>query len=101
MTETEVRDITVEILRSIRDEVAGLRLETREGLGQVNRRLDETNSRLDETNSRLDETNSRLGHLESRFDNLLEFAGDRYREHETRLQACEHGIEELRRALDR
>jgi hypothetical protein len=94
MTEAEVRDITVEILRSIRDEVAGLRLETREGLGQVNRRLDETNSRLDETNSR-------PGHLESRFDNLLEFAGDRCREHETRLQACEHGIEELRRALDR
>jgi archaellum component FlaC len=79
MTDAEVRDITVEILRSIRDEVAGLRLETREGLGQVNRRLDETNSRLDETNSR-------LGHLESRFDNL---------------QACERGIEELRRALDR
>jgi len=42
------------------------------------------------------ETNVCLGNLESRFDNLLKFAGDRYRDHEERINACERSIEELR-----
>ncbi len=44
----EPSDLTVEILKSIRDEVRG------------------TNARLDQTNARLDQTNARLERLEHR-----------------------------------
>jgi chromosome segregation ATPase len=79
-------DLTVRILQDIRDDIRG-----------TNQRLDETNQRLDETNRRLERMDTRLGRLEGRFDNLLEFAGDRYRDHEERISACERSIEELRR----
>ena len=69
--DSTVADLTVEILRDIRD-----------GVNQTNSRLDQTNSRLDQTNSRLDQTNDRLDDLrqeviqgfallEQRIDNLL------------------------------
>ena len=55
----EPTDITIEILKQIRDEIR-----------QTNSRVDTTNSRLDETNSRLDEKfdklNSRLAESEIR-----------------------------------
>jgi hypothetical protein len=54
------RDLTVEVLREIRDEMRGMRGE----LGKTNERLDQTNERLDQVNGRLDQTNSRLGRVE-------------------------------------
>jgi hypothetical protein len=52
-------DLTVEILKQIRDEICA-----------TNTRLDATNTRLDATNTRLDETrvelSTRLGRLEQR-----------------------------------
>jgi hypothetical protein len=52
----ERTDLTIEILKSIRDEVRA----TREDLGT---RIDATNARLDATNARLDETNTGLAAL--------------------------------------
>lgn len=56
-------DLTIEILRGIRDEVRGLR-------GDANERIDATNVRLDATNARLDalreDTNFRFERLERR-----------------------------------
>jgi len=62
-------DVTVEILKSIRDEVQGLRADVHGLSAEVhgtNDRLDGTNDRLDGTNDRLDGTNDRLGRLERR-----------------------------------
>ncbi len=68
----EVHDLTIEILKSIRDEIhTGFatmndridRLES--GLGA---RLDQTNARLDQTNARLDQTNGRLDQVVARLD---------------------------------
>ncbi|MGO8991688.1 MAG: hypothetical protein ACLQVI_00060 [Polyangiaceae bacterium] len=62
----ESTDLTIEILKSIRDEVKG----TNARLDKTNARLDETNARLDslrdETNTRLDETNVRIDTLTRR-----------------------------------
>jgi chromosome segregation ATPase len=61
------RDLTVEVLREIRDEMRGMRGDlgkTNERLDQTNERLDQTNERLDQVNGRLDQTNSRLGRVE-------------------------------------
>ena len=57
----EVRDLTVESLKSIRDEIRGLREETRTGFRAVNDRI----------------------------DNLLDFSGARWRDHEERLRRLE------------
>ena len=55
-------DVTVEILKSIRDEVQGLRADVHGLSAEVHG----TNDRLDGTNDRLDGTNDRLGRLERR-----------------------------------
>lgn len=52
----EPHDLTIEILKSIRDETR-----------QTNSRLDQTNSRLDQTNSRLEELRSEVS---TQFDDL-------------------------------
>ncbi len=64
----ETNDITVQILRDIRDAI----VQTNTRLGETNTRLDQLNSgqlqlatEVQQTNSRLDQTNSRLDHLYS------------------------------------
>lgn len=71
----QVYDLTVEILKSIREEVRGLREEMREELRGVNTRLDATNKRLDGTNARI--------------DHLVGFTRERWRDHEERLRRLE------------
>jgi hypothetical protein len=46
-------DLTVTILREIRDEIRTTRTELSAQIGQTNERLDSTNERLDVTNERL------------------------------------------------
>ena len=58
-------ELTLAVLREIRDEI---RL-TRTDLGQ---RIDATNQRIDATNQRIDGTNDRLGHVESALLDLAE-----------------------------
>jgi chromosome segregation ATPase len=59
------RDLSIEILKQIRDEIVTSRTET-------NARLDQTNARLDQTNARLDQTNTRLGSVEDTLHELAE-----------------------------
>ncbi|MCF7993707.1 MAG: hypothetical protein K9L32_06390 [Chromatiaceae bacterium] len=59
-------DLTIEILREIRDGISGLRAEFIE-------RLDQTNARLDQTNARLDQANARLGNVEQGLNDLGKF----------------------------
>jgi len=59
----ETSDITVEILRSIRDEIRGTREDLR---GEMRAMREDLSSRIDATNTRLDVTNERLDTLERR-----------------------------------
>ena len=63
-------DLTVAILREIRDEIRSTRTELGAAIGETNSRLDQTNSRLDSTNSRLDQTNARLERVEDALKDL-------------------------------
>ena len=72
-------DITVEILKDIRNEIRGLRADTNQRFDAVNERLDATNKRLDVGNERLDitiqrldVTNERLDVISRRFDGTNE-----------------------------
>lgn len=58
-------DLTLEVLKQIRDEIIG----TRRDLGA---RIDQTNERLDQTNERLDSTNHRLSAVETTLLDLAE-----------------------------
>jgi hypothetical protein len=52
----EPTDVTVHVLREIRDEIK----EVRDAVHGVSGRVDQTNARLDETNARLDRTRDEL-----------------------------------------
>jgi archaellum component FlaC len=56
-------DLTIEVLREIRDGIRELRED-------FNARLDQTNQRLDETNQRLEQTNERLERVEHGLNDL-------------------------------
>ncbi len=61
----KAQDLTVEILKQIRDELVA----TRTDLGA---RIDQTNQRLDQANERLDQTNERLSAVEGTLLDLAE-----------------------------
>ena len=69
-------DLTVSILREIRDEIRTTRTDLGSRIDATNQRLDAglgaINERLGETNARLDETNGRLAVVET---TLKDFAG--------------------------
>ena len=57
-------DVTVEILKQIRDGITSMNRDFNDRLDQTNQRLDQTNQRLDQTNQSLDQTNQRLERVE-------------------------------------
>ena len=71
----EVHDITVDILKEIRDQLRTVNERLEAGFKSMNTRLDTVTARL---------------------DNLRDLAGDRYRDHEERLSALEHEVSTLR-----
>lgn len=68
MSNGEIVDLTVRILKDIRSEL-------QKGFAGVNKRLDQTNERLDL--------------LTSRVENLRDIAGARARDHEVRIRRLE------------
>jgi ABC-type transporter Mla subunit MlaD len=104
-----VRDLTVEILKGIRDEIRhtnrgldNLRADVDKLRTDLTERLDQTNARLDQTNARLDQHEKVLVKLigevktlNDRFDNFL--TGAHGKEHDE-LRAR---IERIEQRLDR
>ncbi len=64
----EVIDMTLEILKQIRDGIAQTNARLDQTREELSSKLDQTNSRLDQTNSRLDQTNSCLDQTNTRLD---------------------------------
>jgi chromosome segregation ATPase len=83
-------DLTVSILREIRDEIRATRTDLGERIDETNKRLDE---RLGETNERLAETNNRLGVVET---TLQEFAG----QHLLLTRYVKHSVDRHGEAID-
>ena len=105
---SDVHDLTVTVLREIRDGIGGVG----EQLTETNRRLDrnqeETNRRLDglgerldrnqeETSQRLDGLGERLDGLNERLDNVIDIAGGAWRSHEQRFARLEYRVDRLER----
>jgi uncharacterized coiled-coil DUF342 family protein len=64
-------DLTVELLKQIRDGVHATNVRLDETRGELSAKLGETNMRLGETNMRLDETNARLDRSRTEFLEVL------------------------------
>jgi hypothetical protein len=71
----ESEDLTIHILRGIRDEVSGLRKELRDEIGGVRDEMSGMRSEMSgmrrDLNERIDQTNSRLGRVEQRVETGL------------------------------
>lgn len=104
----ESSDITVEILKQIRDVLREFKEQTAVNFARVDVQLAEMNRRIDDTNHKLDRTNRHLVNVESRFvvesgalrdavselrDAVVDPEGTSLRERVTR---CERDIAELR-----
>ena len=89
-------DLTVAILREIRDEIRTTRVELKAEIGQTNKRLDDLTDRVDGVNSRVDGVNQRLDVVEITLKDLagqqqiltryLKNVVDRHDERLTRLE---------------
>jgi two-component system CheB/CheR fusion protein len=91
----EPSDITVEILKSIRDEIR----KTNERLDGTNERLESTNQRLDGTNERLESTNQRLDGTNERLDRLERRQTEAEVRVASELTAVAHAVRDLRDIL--
>lgn len=85
----ELSDLTVEILKQIRDEIRATRTDLSE-------RIDQTNSRLDQTNSRLDKVEETLVELATQQRFVVKFLREN-RDREVRL---ENEVDHLRHRVD-
>jgi hypothetical protein len=102
----EPTDLTIEILKGIRDETRKTNEEVQRTNEEVRRLGDEqrkTNERLDAGFARLSD---RIDTLEkatvqgfvavtARLEHIRDFAGERYRDHETRLQTVEKRLDAI------
>ena len=89
----EAENLTVQILREIRDELKG-----------TNARIDQTNARLDQTNERLDQTNERLGAVETTVNEMSEqlvFLVKHARNSARHQREADEAIDDLRQRMDR
>jgi chromosome segregation ATPase len=103
-------DLTIEILKQIRDEVVNVRVDLGTRIDTLSGRVDRLGERVDHlsegvegTNVRLDETNSRLGAVEATLLELSEqqrFVVRHLSALTTRDRALEAGLEALRHRVD-
>ena len=94
-------DLSIEILREIRDSIRDLR-------DDFNTRLDQTNTRLDQTNTRLDQTNARLERVEHGLNDLGHFMrqialdqAKHERFHTHHLERLEDDVKDLKERVQR
>jgi len=94
-------EVTIEILKQIRDGIGSMRQD-------FNERLDRTNERLDQTNQCLDQTNQRLGRVEQGLLDLGKFMRqialdqakhDRF--HSQHVNVLEQDVQELKNRVRR
>jgi len=78
-------DITVQILKDIRDELRGLRTDTNARFGEVNGRLDTLTSDM----------NRRFEVLTARVENIRDLAGEKWREDRDNIQKNTARIDKL------
>jgi len=96
MSQEEKHDITIEVLRSIRDEIKGLREDTNRRFEQMDRRFEQMDKRFEQMDKRFERIEKDIARIRkdiniivARFDrDILLMAGD-LEKVKGRLQVCE------------
>lgn len=92
----QVRDLTLQVLIDIRGEITGLRAEMNGLRGEITNVREELVKLREEHGARLDrlerETARGFEGVSARLDHLVEFSGERWRDHEGRLRRIEERL---------
>lgn len=89
MSNGTMSDLTIEVLKSIRDEVRGLRGEVVELRGEVVELRGEVGGLRNEVGDLRTEMRAGLAQVNGRLDNLIAISGSRYLDLERRVTALE------------
>ena len=82
MSEDKTSDITLEVLRSIRDEIKGLREDT-------NRRFEQMDKRFERIEKDISQIRQDMAYIVSRFDRDMLLMANDLEKVKVRLDACE------------
>lgn len=89
MDKGKVKDITVEILSSIRDEIKSLRGDTNKRLEQMDKRFEKMDKRLEQMDKRLERIEGDIKTIVSRFDRDYLLLASETEDIKRRLVVCE------------
>jgi len=99
MVNEKITDITVEILKNIRDEIKGLREDTNDRFKQMDKRFEQMDKRFEQMDKRFERMEEDIGqirknisHIVSRFDNDFLLLANEMNSIKGRLQVCEQHL---------
>ena len=100
---SDTADLTIQVLRQIRDEIVTTRTDLGARIERTNERIERTNERIDRTNERIDENNQRTARIEHTLLDLAEqqrFVVRHLKTLTERDRRLEEDITEIRGRLD-
>ena len=92
MVNEKITDITVEILKNIRDEIKGLREDTNDRFKQIDKRFEQMDKRFERMEEDIGQIRKNISHIVSRFDNDFILLANEVNNIKGRLQVCEQHL---------
>jgi len=92
MVNEKITDITVEILKNIRDEIKGLRADTNDRFEQMDKRFEQMDTRFERMEEDIGQIRKNINHIVSRFDNDFLLLANEMNSIKGRLQVCEQHL---------
>lgn len=89
MTEEKISDITIEILKNIRDEIKGLREDTNKRFEQMDRRFEQMDKRFERIEKDISQIRQDIAYIVTRFDRDMPLMAGELENVKERLQVCE------------
>lgn len=89
MSEEKVRDITLEVLIGIRDEIKALRADTNKRFEQMDKRFEQMDKRFERIEKDISQMRRDIGHIVARFDNDFLLLASEVDSMKKRLGTCE------------
>ena len=92
MSDEKISNITIEILKSIRDEIKGLREDTNRRFEQMDRRFEQMDRRFERIEQDIAQIRQDISHIVARFDRDFLILATDIDDIKKRLQTCEHHL---------
>ena len=92
MADEKIKDISLEALVSIRDEIKGLREDTNKRFEQMDKRFEKMDKRFEKMEEDIAQIRQDIGHIVARFDKDFLLMASDLEDVKKRLQVCEQNI---------